>query len=133
MVLRNASLPDPARGSHSYIKTTSLGASYYHDKQFICLNYVEATNLALSPLDKYHYPIANPLSGINDAVHAIKSYPLKVSSEHHTQVRRMYMIELHKERLHIKYGGIVDDKDMTKCFEASVEEHHVKRSVALQC
>jgi hypothetical protein len=132
MVLRNVSNPDPARGSHRYINMRAVN-TYYHDKQFIVLNYVEATNLALSPLDKNSYPIPNLLTSVKEAVHAIKSYPLKISGVHHTEVSRMYMIELHKERLHIKYGGVVMDKDITKCFEASVEEHHRKRSIAVQC
>jgi hypothetical protein len=131
MVLRKVSAPDPLRGSHRYISPCAAN-SYNHAKQFIVLNYVEATNLALSPLDKYNYPMANPLSGIKEAVDAIKSYPLKISAEPHTAVRRMYMIELHKERLKIKYGGIVEDKDITKCFEACVEEHHTKRAAAVK-
>jgi hypothetical protein len=132
MVLRNVSAPDPARGSHRCINFTAAN-SYYHKKQFIVLNYVEATNLALSPLDKYHYPITNPHSGIKEVLNSIKSYPLKFSTAHFTEVKRMYMIELHKERLHVKYGSIIEDKDFTKCFEASVEEHHRKRAIAVQC
>jgi hypothetical protein len=39
----------------------------------------------------------------------------------------MYFIELHKERLHIKYKSILVDEDVTKCFEVSVGEHHNQR------
>jgi hypothetical protein len=126
MVLRNVSDPDSTRGRHRYIDM-SRHNTYYHKKQFIALNYVEATNLALSPLDHHRYPIANPLSGVKETMNAIKSYPLKLSKAASTDVKRMYFIELHKERLHIKYKSILVDEDVTKCFEVSVCEHHNQR------
>jgi hypothetical protein len=131
MVLRVPSAPDPKRGSHRYIDASGNG-SYFHAKQFVVLNYVEATNVAFSPLDMHSYPIANPTSGIKESVHKIKSYPLRLSKLPSTEVKRLYMIELHKERLHIKYGSVLEDRDLTKCLEPSVLEHHNKRRVMLQ-
>lgn len=132
MVLRTPSVPNDMRGSHRYIDMRE-NSGFYHAKQFIVLNYVEATNLALSPLDTYDYPIANPNSGVKESANKIKSYPLKISKMSRTEVRRMYMIELHRERLHIKYESILEDKDATKCCEAIVLDHHTKRSHIVNC
>eukprot|EP01034_Spumella_vulgaris_P022271 gene22271-28385_t len=72
MVLRTASAPDRNRGSHRFIDMNSPNTSFFHAKQFIVLNYFEATNVALSPLDINNYPITNPQSGIKESINQLK-------------------------------------------------------------
>jgi len=68
--------------------------SYYPHKQFVSLNYIDSTAIAISALDEQSFPLLNPK--VRSKWILDKSY-LLISAN--SLLDRLYFIELHPERL----------------------------------
>eukprot|EP01034_Spumella_vulgaris_P021769 gene21769-27829_t len=112
ITLRRAT-QDAKRGGHHYVDMND-SQTYVGDKQFISLNYVDSTAVALSALDQHSLPVMNPSQVRRNMKFAPKDYKLMFSKVRSDELERLYFIELHKERLNIEYSTVEDDHQKTK-------------------
>jgi hypothetical protein len=90
---------DPNRG-HFCVSPNDV-QSFYPHKHFIALNFVVATAIAVSALDHRNRPIMNPTMIAQTLDEVIKEYLPIISPCDPSGVAKLYMIEIHKERLKI--------------------------------
>jgi hypothetical protein len=114
---------DERRGGEHYVSMND-GQSYVADKHFVSLNYIESTAVATSALDELELPLMNPSSVRKNMKFSPKQYKLHFSNKSSNELRRLYFIDLHKERQNIEYGTVEDDEHNTKVFEDKVLQHH---------
>ena len=117
IVLRKVS--QDALKSCYYVSAVDDKDSLYADKQFVSLNYVESTAVAINALDRDGYPILNPATAIKCLKDSIKDYPLKLSKKAPSETVRLDLIELHKERRDMSYETLLSDKE-SRVFEPAV-------------
>eukprot|EP01034_Spumella_vulgaris_P021783 gene21783-27849_t len=106
---------DKKRG-HNYVGMND-DETYFGDKHFVSLNYVDSTAVALSALDENGYPVMNPNQVRKNMKFTPKDYKLKFSPNASEDLSRLYFIEMHKERLELAYDLIESDSNGTKVFE----------------
>ncbi len=98
--------------------------TYYPHKQFVPLNYIDSTAFSVTAFDAQGLPMMSPTATLKVAKDVIKNYPLVFSKLNSNNVARLDLVELHKERLHVEYLTVEEDRDHTKVFEKCVLEHH---------
>lgn len=125
VVLRQTDF-SPIRGCHSIVMRRGEyeDHSYYPHKQFVPVNYIDSTALSVTAFDVKEMPMMSPTATMKRAKDIVKDYPLCYSNEASSDVFRLDFVELHKERLHLEYLSIEQDRDSTKVFESSVLQHH---------
>jgi hypothetical protein len=111
MAIRNSTYDRLKR--HHYITPNSN--SFNGERQFVCLNYVCSTKLAVSVLDVNNLPIVKQRKfGSARWMNDLKI--IQVSPEH-TMVNKMYFIEMHPERVDYVYQPTEEDLDGTRNWE----------------
>jgi hypothetical protein len=121
-VTSRATKYEASRWHHKVSDVTSLTLSVL----FVCLNDVDSTALALHGLavDKKFILKTNSKRGYNsiqdlDDIHKVYSPrlphdPLNPRQSREPILHNLFFIELHPERLKLKYGNVMDDVDKTK-------------------
>eukprot|EP01034_Spumella_vulgaris_P036127 gene36127-44556_t len=111
MAIRNTHYD--AKRRHHFITPTRN--SFNGDRSFVCLNYVCSTKLALSVLDQNDLPMIKQRK-FGSARWTIDPSIIKLSPPH-SQVDKIYFIEMHPERVSYAYRNIEEDLDGSKNWE----------------
>jgi hypothetical protein len=101
-------------------------ANEVYGEKFICVNYIDSTALAVSPLCKSQHdnivrPMLKPVGvasfiASTDAARATDG----VYARRNSAITELFMIELHPERKFFKYDNILTDLDGTKVWEKNM-------------
>ncbi len=103
---------DKSHGNLHCINVTRC--SYYGKRNFVCLNYVDSTSLAVSALDNVELPVFKSET-YNSCSWTMGRDKINLSSS--GVVDKLYFIPMHPERQTFWYGDVEKDDDGTKCFE----------------
>jgi hypothetical protein len=99
-----------AKRRHFYV--SPHGNSFNNARQFVCLNYVCSTKLALSVLDKDNLPIIKQRK-FGSARWTADPSSIRVASPG-SLVSRIYFLEMHPERIDYLYRSFEEDLDGTR-------------------
>jgi hypothetical protein len=105
MTLRHTSYD--ARRRHHYVSLDSN--SFNEARQFVCLNYVCSTKLALSVLNKDHLPIVKRRK-FGSARWTVDAKVIKIAPPE-SKADRIYFLEMHPERVDYMYRNFESDLD----------------------
>lgn len=123
IVLRNVGY-SPVHGCYQIKNMMNDVDSYYAHKQFVPLSYIDSTALAVIAMDKHELPMMSPDATLRKAKDRIKDYPLVFSNQNFSDVERLDLVELHKDRVHLQYKSVEFDPEGINKMEECILEHH---------
>lgn len=113
MCIRNTSYDAERR--HHFVTPVNC---FNGERQFVCLNNVCSTKLALSVLDENNLPIIRK-SKFASARWTVDTSIIKVAAKG-AEVSKIYFIEMHPERVEYMYQSFVRDLDGTRNWEKNI-------------
>ncbi len=119
-------IPIEEKKNYHYYVSADDSESINTKQKFVCLNYVDSTAIGISAIHCPHgeftlgVPMQKPQGEYRYSDYIPKGSVGKrngIYAEKNADLSKLYMIELHPERLSVSYGTIKDDVDGTKVWE----------------